>query len=597
MFKWIRLACVTALLSTASSLYAQDVNKPIIANKRQLQESAKQAVEQRKQVLERTQAVVSLLGAEMALNQGDGLTALSTYWANFQNTYRPEVAQRLVNLLMAVHAYPAVDKVYQSWLKHGDVSSPVTQYIAFNNAVAQRNAEEINALIDEVFAQANDTQRSQLFYLLATSDTPQFDLGIADKVYKITKKYNNLSSANILAMYFGSRYDNNREALNALTQLHQNEPQLDALTYRLLHFIVENNPDLWQQFSEKNKQQLSDSWQELHLNYLINQEQYEEANALIKQILDNSSTPSPMLYLQAALLSAKQNSSNHISLGYLEKAYQLANDELQSRIALFSSVQYLENMDYTQAEQWAKKVDSQEHRFEQEMLFTAIESGQKHWKKALEHLQKAKKIEERTHFIFEDSDVKRYELVLQSELQTPEQTLAKLNKEIKALSKKTLNKEQQVQLQQLLQQRGFLYADKLKQHDKAVSDLRQSLELAPDDPYAQNALGYTLLDGDEAQIEEGFLLIEKAYQQYPNYAVTDSLGWAYYKKGEHQKALEYLKRAYSMQPDAEIATHLGEVYWQLGEHEQARKVWREGWTKDPEYSILKETLQRFNVSF
>lgn len=603
MKKWLHLVSISALLAVNMGAYGKETINLPDANKDKKQEWAKQSAEHHAQVIDRTQAVVSLLGAEMALNQGDALTAITTYMANFQKTYQPEVAQRLVNLLMSARAYTLVDKLNQLWLENGDTTSPVTQYLAFNNALVQRNAKEVNALMDEVFAQIDDNQRNQLFYILAINDLAMsdeataFERDIADKVYKVTKKYQHLASANLVSMYFGSRYDNNRQALNALTQLQQNEPELDDAMQYVLRFLMERNPSLWETFFAKNQNKLSTSWQELRLDYLVTHEKYEEANLLIQHILDNQDTPSAMLYFQAALLADQQKEPSNISLAYLDKAYQLAHGELQSRIALFSAVHHVQNLNFIQAKTWVNKISDSKHRFEQQMLLAVIERGQKHWQKALQHLQNAKKIDERTHFIFEDGDIEKYELSLQGELQSPAQAIKDLTKKITELQKQAPTETQQEQLKQLFQQRGFIYTEKLNQHADAVRDLRQALAIDPNNPYSQNALGYTLLSGSQDEINEGFELIEQAFQQRPTPAIMDSLGWAYYKKGNLEEALTHLKRAYSLQPDPELAAHLGEVYWQMGDEQQAKKIWQEGWQKDQEHPILNETLQRFKLSF
>ena len=145
--------------------------------------------------------------------------------------------------------------------------------------------------------------------------------------------------------------------------------------------------------------------------------------------------------------------------------------------------------------------------------------------------------------------------------------------------------------------RGTLYADKMRQFNKAAADLEKYWQFDKDDANAQNTFGYTLLFIPE-RINEGVALIEKSIKQIPDSAaVQDSLGWGYYLQGNAAKGLPYLQSAYAKMPEAEIAAHLGEVLWQLGKKEEARTIWEQGYKKDKNDMSLKEILKKFNVSF
>ncbi|MDX1346303.1 MAG: tetratricopeptide repeat protein, partial [Sedimenticolaceae bacterium] len=92
-------------------------------------------------------------------------------------------------------------------------------------------------------------------------------------------------------------------------------------------------------------------------------------------------------------------------------------------------------------------------------------------------------------------------------------------------------------------------------------DLRKVLEQEPDHAQALNALGYTLAD-ETTRYEEAFELISKAYELMPDSAaILDSMGWVHYRRGNLEKAIEYLEKAAAADDDGEIAAHLGEVYW------------------------------------
>ncbi|MCH8507078.1 MAG: tetratricopeptide repeat protein [Ectothiorhodospiraceae bacterium] len=130
--------------------------------------------------------------------------------------------------------------------------------------------------------------------------------------------------------------------------------------------------------------------------------------------------------------------------------------------------------------------------------------------------------------------------------------------------------------------------------ERAERDLRAVLAQDPENAHALNALGYTLVDLTD-RTTEGYELIRQAYAQLPeNPAILDSMGWAYFRMGRNEEALEYLRRAYEAMPDAEVAAHLGEVLWEMGRRDEARQVWREAAAEESEHDVLQETMRRLD---
>lgn len=138
-----------------------------------------------------------------------------------------------------------------------------------------------------------------------------------------------------------------------------------------------------------------------------------------------------------------------------------------------------------------------------------------------------------------------------------------------------------------------LVAEKLDRLDETIADLQRILASEPNNVEALNALGYTLVDATE-RIDEGYGYIQRAYKIKPDDpAIIDSLGWAYYRKGEYVQALAYLQRAFDILKDPEIAAHLGEVLWVTGRRDDARKVWDEALRDAPEHRVLRDVIERF----
>lgn len=130
--------------------------------------------------------------------------------------------------------------------------------------------------------------------------------------------------------------------------------------------------------------------------------------------------------------------------------------------------------------------------------------------------------------------------------------------------------------------RGACY-ERLNDWDRAEADLRKALKLSPNQPEALNYLGYGLISRD-LNVEEGREFIEQAYALQPTAAhIIDSLGWALYKTGDMEGAVQYLEQAIEQMPgDATVNDHLGDAYWQAGRKTEARYQWQRALSFKPD---------------
>ena len=127
--------------------------------------------------------------------------------------------------------------------------------------------------------------------------------------------------------------------------------------------------------------------------------------------------------------------------------------------------------------------------------------------------------------------------------------------------------------------------------------LRQVIALDPDHAHAYNALGYTLADRNQ-RLPEALDLITQALELAPNDPfILDSMGWVKFRMGDQAAAAEYLRRAYSTRPEADIAAHLAEVLWSQGKRDQAVELLRGAKLKDPTNRALLDTIKRLGSRF
>ncbi len=117
----------------------------------------------------------------------------------------------------------------------------------------------------------------------------------------------------------------------------------------------------------------------------------------------------------------------------------------------------------------------------------------------------------------------------------------------------------------------------------AEADLQRALELDPSNATVLNYLGYSWIDRG-IHLEEGMDLIRQAVALDPDSGhIVDSLGWAHFKAGDYQEAVEYLERAVELLPgDAVLNDHLGDAYWHAGRRKEAGFQWRRALKLDPD---------------
>ena len=140
-----------------------------------------------------------------------------------------------------------------------------------------------------------------------------------------------------------------------------------------------------------------------------------------------------------------------------------------------------------------------------------------------------------------------------------------------------------------------ILADKAGKYDTAEALLRGVIERQPSYHHAYNALGYSFAERG-VRLDEAKALIQKALELAPNDPfILDSLGWVEFQQGRKTEALAILEKAYGLRNDVDIAAHLGEVLWQLGEKTRARAIWQQALLRDPQNDTLQATLKRLGV--
>lgn len=143
-------------------------------------------------------------------------------------------------------------------------------------------------------------------------------------------------------------------------------------------------------------------------------------------------------------------------------------------------------------------------------------------------------------------------------------------------------------------QRAIAY-ERLKEWDKAEPDFKKALQLNPDQPQVLNYLGYSWVDRN-INLAEAMKMIERAVELRPNDGyIVDSLGWAHYRLGEFDKAVNELERAVELRAgDPTINDHLGDAYWRIGRKIEAVYQWNRaliGESDDVDKGVVQQKIE------
>lgn len=140
-----------------------------------------------------------------------------------------------------------------------------------------------------------------------------------------------------------------------------------------------------------------------------------------------------------------------------------------------------------------------------------------------------------------------------------------------------------------------LTAEFIGQYAKMEKVLKQVIALDSHYQHAWNALGYSLADRN-IRLEEAQTYIEKALELAPDDPfITDSLGWVYFRQGKLDDAEKKLRKAYTLRADDEIAVHLAEILWVNHKKKEALSLFHKVHQKNASNELLKKTLRRLKI--
>ncbi len=131
----------------------------------------------------------------------------------------------------------------------------------------------------------------------------------------------------------------------------------------------------------------------------------------------------------------------------------------------------------------------------------------------------------------------------------------------------------------------------LDKWDETVDAFTMAIRLDANNHTALNNYAYYLSLRRE-DLDEALEMSERAVAMEPgNAAYLDTIGWIHYKKGNYERAREYIQQSVDTgNASAEVYEHLGDVYEALGDRELAVTWWQKAFELDPGRTYLQERL-------
>lgn len=310
-----------------------------------------------------------------------------------------------------------------------------------------------------------------------------------------------------------------------------------------------------------------------YARHLVDLKQWDKARDQFKRVVADAPRDAEVMFT-IALLALQSNELDEAER-YLKRTLDVQPENDQARLYLGQVAE--QRKQYDDAIQWYSTIESAEMHFEAQARLGVVLARQGNVDQARAHL----------HNLLPKTEAQKVQLALAEEqmLRDAKQHTEAFDVLSRALGELPDNVD-------LLYARA-LAAEKLNRIEIAEKDLRRILKKDPKNPNALNALGYTLADRT-SRYAEALALIEQALAIKPDDPfILDSLGWVYYRLGNHTEAARHLRAAFDKRADAEIAAHLGEVLWVTGDRSGAESVWKSALQQTPDNEALLGVISKF----
>jgi tetratricopeptide (TPR) repeat protein len=546
------------------------------ASKKQAAALPEQSVEANTETANELNAdfVYKYLVGEVAGQRGDLATSSSIFFDLARKEQDPRLAERAAKVAAYGNVSSLTIPAVKLWAEL-DPDSAEAQQAMIEMLIATGKLEDTEPYLAKLLLK-EETRASGFLYLNALLNRSADKAGVLALIQKLAKPYPKSPEAQFAIAQAAWAAGQDDVSLQALNQADALKPGWYVAALLKGQVLFNKSPEealaFYQGFLVKHPEAT-----EIRMNMaklMVTQKQYEAAKKEYAVILKNSKGNADVTTV-VGLLSYQSADYAEADKYFQQALEQGFKDPDQIYIYLGQSAEK-QNHDGA-AEAWYKKVEVGPRYLEAQLDLANLIARTQSVDKAIDLLDG-----------LEGLTTEQQILVIQSEAGLL--VKAKRNQDAFDLLEKTVKNLPNTP--ELVYDYA-LAAERVQKLEVMETELRKLIAAKPDFAAAYNALGYSFADRN-IKLDEAQKLIEKALSISPNdHYMLDSLGWVYYRKGELDKAIDYLQQAYKTNPDPEIAAHLGEVLWQKGQHEEAKKIWQDALSANPDNEVLVSTRNKF----
>lgn len=557
------VACISIGIVSLSACATKDKVKRVNANASSIDKSSLSS-----------DFIYKYLVGEVAEQRGDLATSGTIFYELAKTERDPRLAERAAKIAVYANIPSLAIPAVKLWSELDPTSTEAQQAVS-EMLIATGKLKDTEPFLAKLLIK-EETRAGGFLYLNVLLSRSGDKTGVLSLVQSLAKPYPKLAEAHFAIAQSAWSAGQNELALEALNSAEVLKPGWPIAALLKGQILFGKSPqaaiDFYENFLKKNPDA-----NEVRINMaklLVSQKRYAEAKKEYPLIIKNANK-SPDVSAILGLLSY-QSSDYAAAESYFQQALDLDFKDIdQLYIYMAQTAEKLNHDDA--ALTWYSKIQSGTRYLEAQINLANVIARTQSVDKAIDKLD-----------ALEDLNAEQQIIVIQT--QAGLLSKAKRNQEaFDLLEKAVTNLPNTAELVYDY----ALAAERLQKYDILESELRKAIKAKPDFAAAYNALGYSFADRN-IRLDEAIKLIEKAISISPNdHYILDSLGWAYYRKGNLDKAIDFLQQAYNANADPEIAAHLGEVLWQLGQREKATKIWRDALIANPENEVLLAVSKKF----
>ncbi len=520
--------------------------------------------------------VYKFLLAEIASQRGDLNAAGHLYLDLAKLTKNTSLAQRATDVAgRARNGRLAMDSA-NVWRKL-DKNSIAAEQVLAELFIASGNLTKAKPLIEKLLKSEEKTRANGFIYLNSILSKVENKKNALRFVIEIARPYDGLAEAHFSIAHAAFMAGDRKLANAQLDITDKLKPGWETAVLFRGYTISRSSPEKAASFYRSHLQKYAKS-NGVRLEYaksLTNLKDYDAAKEQFLKLV-NSSLASPEISLTVALLSIELNDKDLAEI-YLNQALERGYEN-PPQIFIYLAKIYYEKNQFQDAIIYLNKIKSGGFFLESKLLAAQFIAEKESVDNAITSFDEYKNLSEEEHLKI---------------LQFKTSLLYSNGRKTESLD---LMKKEEVSFQNSPQFK-FDYAmlsDRLGNTILSEQLLKEAIKLKPDYALAYNALGYSYADRSY-KLDDAKKYIEIALSIQPrNHYILDSMGWVYFRLGDLNLALQFVKKAFALQEDPEIAAHLGEILWKQGKIQEAKKILSNSLEKYPDNAVISETQNRLN---